>query len=96
MKMSPWGDVHHETEYAPGIVFVDTARHGGFILSKERLAEMPEQYRKRRATYCPLNAYEEDCEASLVVLSWPDLFTREQVEAAREVVAAGWTKGVTE
>ncbi len=88
---SPWGEVQTATVLATGIVFVDTAGHGGIKLSPERIAQMPEGARKRSGWY------EEDCESL-----WP--FHRfwdeldhakfwgndpEKIEKARKAVEAG-------
>lgn len=88
---SPWGPVQNATVLATGIVFVDTASHGGIKLSAERIAQMPEGARKTSGWY------EEDCESL-----WP--FHRfwdeldhakfwgndpEKIEKARKAVVAG-------
>jgi len=85
---SPWGLVQVATETAPGIWFVSTASHGGFIISSQRRAAMPERLR-RFPTFCgdPL-AFEEDMDCLAVVAAWPEHFTAEQVETARHVIAA--------
>jgi len=38
---SPWGEVQHSSELAPGIWQVMTASHGGIFLSRQRLDAMP-------------------------------------------------------
>lgn len=75
---SPWGRVDCVTHVAPGIQFVSTDRHGGYVVSRERLASMPEHLRR-----CSFNAaegapryFEEDCSWCAVALAWPEEFTR--------------------
>jgi hypothetical protein len=38
---TPWGSSQSSRELAPGIVRYDTASHGGYYLSPERVAQMP-------------------------------------------------------
>lgn len=89
---SPWGKVQQTSVYADGIVFVSTASHGGFKLSRSRQAQMPEALRIQGGWY------EEDCEAALVVVGFPQHFKPEQVENAIKEVKnwfpdkyEGWT-----
>lgn len=73
------------TEIAPGIISVSTAGHGGIWLSPERRADMPAQYRSV-PTFAGGDWYEEDCDWSLVALSFPEHFTMAQREGARSTV----------
>lgn len=77
---SPWGKVQQTSVYADGIVFVSTASHGGFKLSRSRQAQMPEALRIQGGWY------EEDCEAALVVLGLSKHFSNEQLIRATESV----------
>jgi len=79
---TPWGESDSESRFADGITFYTTPSHGGFLLSHERRQQMPETYRKR-ATFAGDNWYEEDCDAALVIASFPEFFTYEQVLAAK-------------
>lgn len=83
---SPWGAVQSEHEQAPGIVSVSTAGHGGIWLSPERLA----QFRQLFPTFVGYSGaemwLEEDCDASLAVLAFPDVFTDEAVFYAVRMV----------
>lgn len=99
---SPWGVIDWAREIAPGIVSVSTASHGGFYVSRERLATMPEAL-ARVPTYVERSAgvkivtvagdgfggrwYEEDCDAALVALAWPEAFPREYLKVARIIGA---------
>lgn len=75
---TPWGKATQKHEIAPGIVFYSTNSHGGFRVSKERLAVMPD------ALVNPSGWYEEDCEYSKVVLAFPEYFkSEEQANAVR-------------
>ena len=75
---TPWGPSQSQHEHAPGIVFHSTASHGGYHLSSERDKE-----------FCEIKEFsswtewlEEDCDACLVYLRWPELATNEQIHAA--------------
>lgn len=61
---SIWGEPHHAVEIVPGIWQVDTASHGGLILSEERQAAMPKCLRMGE------NSYEEDCNWALPVIAF--------------------------
>jgi hypothetical protein len=82
---TPWGISDDVTHFAEGIWFYTTPSHGGFRLSPARLLEMPAELRKGDGMrqYCPANWFEEDCEASLVVVGFPAHFTDD--ERARAV-----------
>lgn len=82
-RHSPWGRIDHQKTIAPGIVEVSTPSHGGVWLSPERNALVPENARR------PDGWYEEDCQWSVVVLSFPDLWPSQTVEQAR-CIAKNW------
>jgi hypothetical protein len=63
---TPWGESLSESTLAEGIVFYETGRHGGILLSAERNARMPEYFRRIDRWY------EEDCEACKVLLVFAD------------------------
>lgn len=75
---TPWGDAQHEVIYGPGVVFYETASHGGFKLDKDANRKIPVPLRRNDSWY------EEDCEALKVMYTFPSLFPsladkREQV-----------------
>jgi hypothetical protein len=61
---SIWGTPDNAKEIIPGAWFVTTPSHGGFILSDERQAAMPDALRLETPSY------EEDCNYALVVLAF--------------------------
>lgn len=64
---TPWGVIMDEDEpIAEGIRSVSTGSHGGWLLSEERQARVPEHLRNPQA------AYEEDGEFYLVAIAFPD------------------------
>jgi hypothetical protein len=78
---SPWGHIHGCENVATGIWRVDTASHGGYYLSIERIATMPKPLRD----YVPFVArngsgtshwFEEDVDWCIVCLAYPGDFTR--------------------
>lgn len=81
----PWGIIQAQHDVAPGIVHVTTAGHGGFWLSPVQRANMPAQYRSI-PTFAGGDWYEEDCDWSIVALSFPEHFTAQEREAARLTV----------
>lgn len=84
---SPWGQIDHAKQEAPGIWFVSTPGHGGFLLSAERMAALPAWARFNNAAR-QKNAFEEDCEWALVVLAFQAEFPPDQVLAAQKSVRA--------
>jgi hypothetical protein len=83
---TPWGPSQSSKEYAPGIVFHSTASHGGFYLSPERVAAMPQCLRD----FVPFGGpqpgpgrwLEEDCDWVVVALAFPQLFPADAIPAA--------------
>lgn len=101
---TPWGAAQTTCEIAPGIVRYDTASHGGYYLSPERVASMPKPLRDFQPWAGP-NWYEEDCDWCIVALAFPQLFPDDYQGAALETlkhykpemyeeVSAGAEKGV--
>lgn len=84
---SPWGHVQFNDQVADGIIFVSTASHGGFWLSAERLRQLPPAVAAFK-TWAGPGWFEEDCDAALVVASFPDHFSQERVECARAWIAS--------
>ena len=76
MKTSPWGQVDHEREVAPGMTFVSTASHGGFKLDRRLNAEVPEYMRR------PGGWYEEDVDWAVVAVVFPAAFSEKEQESA--------------
>lgn len=72
---TPWGSSQSQKTIASGIVFYSTSSHGGIKLSSERVKQMPDDLRNFGST-AP-GWYEEDCEYSIVVLAFPELFKPE-------------------
>jgi len=82
--MTPWGHSQSIEEIAPGIVFVSCAGHGGFKLDDERNKQVPAAWRARSFNKQGLRGwYEEDCDAVLVVLSFPGAFPDQRERALR-------------
>lgn len=76
---TPWGPSQHSHEFAPGIVFYSTASHGGYHLSTERWKDFTAI---PQFANWPSPWLEEDCDASLVYLRWPEMATDEQIHDA--------------
>jgi hypothetical protein len=76
---SPWGIVDIVTKFDDGVEFISTASHGGFKLDRAHNSKIMPEMRKSGGWY------EEDCEYSIVALTFPELFTRDDVEKAKKV-----------
>ena len=81
MKHSYWGAVQSHENIAPGIDWVTTAGHGGYVLSLARLLEMPEHY--RACSFSGDHNFEEDCAWCAVALTWPQYFNAKTLDAAQ-------------
>ncbi len=82
---TPWGESQSSQQIAPGIVFHSTASHGGFCLRADRMREIPAKLQGLNR-YGGGQWFEEDCEASIVIASFPQFFTAEEVDRARLAV----------
>ena len=92
-KSSPWGTVQDEEQIADGIIYVSTASHGGIWVARELLPRISEEM-KDYAKYWSGSSqwFEEDCAAQCVVVSFPEYFPADQVEAAWATVRRYVTK----
>ena len=91
---TPWGVADSVEMIAEGIYFASTPSHGGFWLSRERYATMPTEYRGKVSG--PRRWFEEDCEALLVVASFPSLFSPTHVTHAIEAIPHWFKAEVTQ
>jgi hypothetical protein len=73
-----WGAADSSKKIAHGIMLYTTPSHGGFRVSPTKLKLMPVYFQRKDGWY------EEDCEWCMVALSFPTLFTIEQVNGAHE------------
>lgn len=73
MKQSPWGTVQSEDKVTRGVTCVDTAGHGGFLVSKGYAQKhLSIAAQKRGEEWHGYYAYEEDCLASIIYLELPE------------------------
>lgn len=70
---SPWGRPDSQREVAQGIIRVSTPDHGGYFVSAERFASMPEALRV--SPDADGAWFEEDCLAHLVIAAFPEAFS---------------------
>ena len=84
MRHTPWGQAQQTKTIAPGIVRVNTASHGGYLLDEEALARMPAALRAI-GPWAGRGAYEEDCDWSIVALAFPQHFPEPAILAAVEM-----------
>lgn len=80
---TPWGGSQSVTVYDEGVELHATASHGGFRLSPERNAAVPEAFRRADGWY------EEDIDCAAVALAFPQLFTGRERRVA-DAVARNW------
>ena len=73
---TPWGAADHVTEIALGLVRVRTPRHGGYHLSGARAAQVARIFPGFRPFTQSWHWLEEDIDALLTVIAWPELVTQ--------------------
>ncbi len=81
---TPWGSSQGATIYADGIVFHDTAGHGGFHLSAERNEKIHQTLRADGGWY-----EEDECWA-IVAIHFPHLFTSFERRCAERTLKDSW------
>lgn len=77
---TPWGTADHVEELFDGAERVSTPSHGGIRLTAPVNAAMPEALRNDDGWY------EEDCEAALVIVGFPEHFPARLLESATRSV----------
>ena len=85
-KTTPWGQAEVIHPVTDGIAFVTTPSHGGYWLSPDRLAKVPNHWRLAR--FRPTSDspwFEEDCDWCLVALTFPEHFPAEAADHAQRV-----------
>ena len=94
---TPWGKAQTEADTAEGIKWVTTASHGGYYLSKERMAELRQKLPTAPAGIAASDGggwFEEDCDWCAVPLAWPHLFEADDILAA-VITATVWRPALT-
>jgi hypothetical protein len=87
---TPGGQSDEVRVVADGILWVTTPSHGGFLLSPNRLYQMPERYRS--CSWTRDQFVEEDCSRCAVVLAFPNLFSEADRGAAEKTYALYYAK----
>jgi hypothetical protein len=86
---TPWGSADSATHYGAGVILYSTPSHGGFWLSEARRAALCPEVRAFVSPYHKSPGwFEEDCEWALVALSFPFLFTADELATARRTAAS--------
>jgi hypothetical protein len=65
---TPWGKSDSKVTYRFGVSFVTTPSHGGFMVSPSAQSLLSEAARKRGKQYGSYLAFEEDCDAYIILL----------------------------
>lgn len=89
----PWGAIQAKTVRGPGIEWISTAGHGGFVLDKVAYSKMPHKF--RRASFTQDQYFEEDLSWCAVVLTFQSVINwsdESQREAAVRVAEQTWKR----
>lgn len=80
---SPWGTIDHVSPIAPGLQWVSTPGHGGIEVDTDRQRAIKRAL-PRFVTFGGNGPrwYEEDCDATAVILTFPELFKPGLVRSA--------------
>lgn len=78
---SPWGRIQTVRSVSREIEFVSTASHGGYWLGPDQWVELMDEFPTFDA-FAGAPWLEEDCDGTLAILLWPQLFERRQVWSA--------------
>jgi hypothetical protein len=65
---TPWGVSDSKVTYRFGVSFVTTPSHGGFMVSSSAQSLLSDAARKRGKKYGSYLAFEEDCDAYIILL----------------------------
>jgi len=79
---SPWGQIDEKRKLAEGIFRIETASHGGILLDNvhiERISAMFPDFEPFTGDWQWL---EEDCDATLAILAFPEAFSKTHVQFA--------------
>lgn len=90
---TPWGEIQSVHEQGDGVVFVTTAGHGGYWLSRDRVAVVKQKF-PGFEPFAGWPWFEEDCDAAVVALAFPELFAdsslRGAVLSVRQITTSDW------
>jgi hypothetical protein len=96
---TPWGKSDYEKNYGQdGIKFYGTPSHGGFWVPAHCRRDMQvpifdESLRNPRfAKQCADGWFEEDCDFNFVIVSFPELFTADEIKASQNAIKAWYPK----
>lgn len=92
---TPWGDADEVKELAPGIRWVSTPGHGGFLVSASAWAQMPARLASIGQRWGAGAAFEEDAAWCAVLLAFPSLATSPaDLESAERALRAYYPEHV--
>lgn len=86
---TPWGPSQNATKYGKGITMYGTAGHGGFKLSTKLNEKVNPAFRDPSKPFGQNRAkgwYEEDCDAFIVIVTFPERFPAGWVTLAHNTV----------
>lgn len=81
---TPWGTADYAYHHARGVIFYTTPGHGGYKVSLTKALQMPPALAKMGMNWGGALWFEEDCQYAAVPLAFPELFSAEQVEQAKQ------------
>src|SRR5713101_4590416 len=71
-RMTPWGRADYQYNVAPGVAWVNTPGHGGFLIGRKAAEKYLTAYAiVRGEKFGNFLAFEEDCDATIVLFENP-------------------------
>lgn len=68
-RVTPWGRADFQYIFAPGFAWVNTPGHGGFLIGRRVAKKLLSQAAiDAGVSFGPFLAYEEDCDAAVIIL----------------------------
>lgn len=87
-KMTPWGKSQGHVIYGEGVVSYYTSGHGGFKVCPSQLKKMHPALRSLGSA----GWFEEDCAWAAVALTFPHLFSEDNLVSAKRTLATFFPK----
>ena len=88
---TPWGVAQTVTQVADGIVFYETASHGGYHVAADLLPAIDPRGRAYAAKWSGSEQwFEEDCAWSAIAIAFPVLFDSMAINTAYAIAHRYW------
>ena len=92
-RPTPWGKADSVNDLGLGFVLVGTPGHGGIMIGCRQAEKvLSEAAQKRGQVFNQFLCYEEDCDISIVIFEYPQLWVDYRASWADKIISAQETK----